>query len=276
MFRGRFKKLAMATGASALVAVAGLAVVPAIAGATGSSPTSTSVTARPASTTTAHPLTLSASVVAVTGVASTIRGVTANVPTGTVTFTITGLHSGTASCKTSNVVTINHRGKATCHVLAGQLLAHDSPYAVTATYSGDSNFAASTGNTSVTVAKARTKTHLKLDSKPVNGSPNSVTATVTTKHGGSLMSGVVVFSVSASPATAKSKRTCTNGGDVQPLAITGNVGTASCELQAGWFIISKVSPGNKHPHGSWNVTANYSGDDNFLTSVGTKSGHSKT
>ncbi|HXQ59713.1 MAG TPA: Ig-like domain-containing protein [Acidimicrobiales bacterium] len=276
MFRGRFKKLAVATGASVLVAVAGLAAVPTIASAQGTSPTSTSVTTRPASTTTAHPLTVTATVAAVTGEASTVRAVTPNAPTGTVTFTITGLHSGTASCKTSNVVTLNRKGKATCHVLAGQLLAHDSPYNVEAAYSGDATFAPSSSTTAVTVAKARTRTHLKIDSRPHNGTANAVTANVTTVHGGSLLTGDVVFSVSASPATLKSKRTCTNGGDVQPLAVTGNVGTATCDLQAGWFVISKVGPGNKFPHGSWNVTANYSGDDNFLTSVGTKSGHSKS
>lgn len=268
MFRGRFKQLAVAMGASALVAAAGLAVVPTVAGAAGTAPTSTTVTAKPLITTTGHPLTVSAAVASVE--------VTSNVPTGTVTFDITGLHSGTVNCKTSNVVTISHKGKATCHVLAGQLLAQDSPYSVFVNYSGDSNFATSTGAASVTVAREATKTHLKIDSKPHNLTANSVTANVTTRHGGSLLTGEIVFSVSASPATAKGLRTCMNGGDVQPIAVTGNVGTASCELPSGWFVISKMTQQNKHPHGSWNVTASYSGDGNFVPSVGTKSGHSKT
>jgi hypothetical protein len=270
---GRIKQFAMATGGSVLIAAATLAVVPTVAGAS-LQPTSTTVTARPTSTTTGHALVLTAQVAAVTGVASTVRAVTSNVPTGTVTFTITGMNAGTASCKTSNTVTINHAGKAKCHVFAGQLLAADSPYTVVAAYSGDSNFAGSPGTTSVTVTKAKTHTKLKIDSPPVNKSANAVTATVTTLHSGSLLTGTVLFSVSSTPATPKAKRICTNGGDRQPLAVTGNVGTAVCDLQPGWFVISKPRPKNPHQHGSWNVTANYSGDNNFLNSVGTKSGHS--
>jgi hypothetical protein len=278
MIRGRFKQLAVAMGASALVAAAGLAVVPAVASAAGSQTTATAVTAKPLATTSGHPLTLTAKVTAVTGLASTHRASTPNAgtPTGTVTFIITGTPTGTIHCKTSDVVTITHKGKAVCKVLAGQLQAMDSPYNVQAVYSGDTNFAASTGNTSVTVTKAKTTTKLKIDSAPHNGTANSVTATVRTKHGGSLLTGSVLFSVSATPATGPGKRMCTNGGNSQPLAVTGNVGTAVCDLQPGWFIISKMTPANKHPHGSWNVTANYSGDGNFTTSLGNKSGHSRS
>ena len=239
MIRGRFKQLAVAMGASALVAAAGLAVVPAVASAAGSQTTATAVTAKPLATTSGHPLTLTAKVTAVTGLASTHRASTPNAgtPTGTVTFIITGTPTGTIHCKTSDVVTITHKGKAVCKVLAGQL---------------------------------------KIDSAPHNGTANSVTATVRTKHGGSLLTGSVLFSVSATPATGPGKRMCTNGGNSQPLAVTGNVGTAVCDLQPGWFIISKMTPANKHPHGSWNVTANYSGDGNFTTSLGNKSGHSRS
>jgi len=272
MKMGRIKQFAMATAGSVLIAAATLAVVPAVAGAV-LAPTSTTVTGK-ASTKTGDAIVLTAQVVAVTGVASTFRAVTSNVPTGTVTFTITGMNAGTASCKTSNTVTISHNGKAKCHVFAGQLLAADSPYSVLAVYSGDSNFAGSPGTTSVTVTKAKTHTKLKIDSPPVNKSANEVTATVTTLHDGSLLTGTVLFSVSSTPATLKGKRICTNGGDRQPLAVTGNVGTAVCDLQPGWFVISKPRPKNPHQHGSWNVTANYSGDNNFLNSVGTKSGHS--
>ena len=271
MIKGRFKQLAVATGAGVLVAAAGLAVVPVVAGAAGSQPTATAVTAKPSATTTGHPLTVTATVTAVTGTATTPNSGT---PTGTVTFVITGTPSGTVNCKTSNVVTLKHNGKAVCKVPAGQLQALDSPYNVQANYSGDPNFAASTGNTTVTVAKAKTTTKLRIAPKPHSGTANSVTATVRTKFGGSLMTGTVLFSVAASPATGPGKRTCTNGGDSQPLAVSGNVGTAVCDLQPGWFVVSKMTSTNKHPKGSWNVTANYSGDGNFLTSLGSKSGHS--
>jgi hypothetical protein len=286
MFRGSGKKTFVAAGATVLVAAASLAVVPLVASAAGTSPTSTSVAAHPTATTTGHQLTLVAQVTSVTPVASTVhaaRAATGNssVPTGTVTFTVTGSNASTVNCKNSNTVTISKRGKASCKVLKGQLQAVDSPYAVSATYSGDTNFAGSTGLTSVTVTRAPTSTRLKIGpSRPVSGSPNAVTATVRTKGGEALLSGSVTFAVASSPATGKTTCTNDNGSgkpktyDTQPLAVSNNVATAVCDLQPGWFVISKVTPANKHAHGSWNVSGSYSGDSNFLPSTGKKSGHS--
>jgi len=283
MFRGRFKHVAIAAGASVLVASASLAIVPLTASAVGSEASATTVTAKPSPTVTGHPLNVVAKVVAVTGVADTARAATGNasVPSGTVAFTITGTHGVPAvNCKNGNSVTLKH-GKAVCKVTSGQLQAVGSPYTVTATYSGDDNFAGSADSTTVTVNRAKTHTKLKMGpGKPHSGTTNAVTATVTTGHGGSLLTGTITFSVTSVPVTGKTK--CTNGGthgqgsNTQPLAVTGNVGTAVCDLQPGWFVISKVSPGNKHPHGAWNVTASYSGDPNFLPSQKHKGGHSHT
>jgi predicted thioesterase len=289
MFRGRGKHVAMAAGATVLMAAASLAVVPLVASAAGSA-TSTSVVAHPASTTTGHAVTIVAKVSAVTAEATTTSGramrftarkaghaatANASVPTGTVTFTITGADASTVSCKTTNVVTIKHSGKATCKVSAGMLAAVASPYSVDATYSGDANFAGSTGNTSITVAAARTKVIIKKDSKPMSGTGNTFTAIIKGGSGGSQLAGTVVFSVSDTPSQSKALRTC-QGGDTQPVAVTGNVGTATCVLQPGWFIVPSPNHATPHPHGAWNVTASYSGNGNFVQATGTKSGHSKS
>src|SRR5580704_2789295 len=131
MFRGRGKKTLVAAGATVLVAAASLAFVPLVASAQGTSPTSTTVVAHPAATTTGHAVTLVAQVTSVTPEASTrsagamrfraARAATGNssVPTGTVTFTVAGSNASTANCKTSNTVTINHGGKAICKVTKG-------------------------------------------------------------------------------------------------------------------------------------------------------------
>src|SRR5580700_8057834 len=102
MFRGHTKKVAVAVGASVLVAMTSLAVVPLAASAVGSAGTTTSVSATPNPTVTGNGVTVVAKVAPVT--------TNASVPTGTVTFTI----SGGVNCKTSDVQAINHGGKATC------------------------------------------------------------------------------------------------------------------------------------------------------------------
>jgi len=98
-------------------------------------------------------------------------------------------------------------------------------------------------------------------------------AKVTAGKNGSLLSGHVVFSVAATGGSA-AKRKCT-GGDSQPLAVSGNAGTATCVLAAGWFVVPGKTKGNPHPHGSWNVEAAYTGNANLSSSIGAKSGHAK-
>jgi len=288
MFRGRGKKTVVAAGASVLMAAASLAIVPLVASAQGTT-TSTSVTAKPSSTVTGAPITLKATVVPVTGDASTVRHAThraatpnAGVPTGTVMFTITASNGKPAvTCKTANPAPLKHSGHASCVVGAGQLQAEGSPYTINAIYSGDSNFAGSTGTTTEVVGRARTHVKLKVGpSRPVAGSPNAVTATVKARGGNGLETGTITFSVSSVPITGKTKCTNDNGSghpaqyDTQPLAVSGNVATAVCDLQPGWFEVSRPTNKNPHSHGAWNVSGSYSGDGNFLPSTGKKGGHS--
>jgi hypothetical protein len=286
MFRGRGKHVAMAAGASVLIAAASLAMVPLVASAQGTGATATSVGARPGTTVTGHPLTIVAKVTAVTGDASSVRHAlrlnghraatpNASVPTGTITFSVVGTDHTTVLCKNGPVVAIKHSGKATCHVSGGQLAAVSSPYTVDATYSGDTNFASSAGTTTVTVVAAKTRVIIKKDSKPISGSGNTFTAIIKGGPGGGQIGGTVLFAVSDTPSQNKNLRTCA-GGNTQPVAVTGNVGTATCTLQAGWFIVPTPNHMTPHPHGAWNVTASYSGTGNFIQATGSKSGHSKS
>jgi len=136
MFRGRGKKTVVAAGASVLMAAASLAIVPLVASAQGTGVTNTSVVAKPASTVTGQPITLRATVVSVTGDASTARHAlrfkathraatpNAAVPTGTVTFTIIASNGKpAATCKTTNPAPLKHSGHASCKVGSGQLQA---------------------------------------------------------------------------------------------------------------------------------------------------------
>jgi hypothetical protein len=294
MFRGRGKKTVVAAGASVLMAAASLAIVPLVASAQGSAPTSTSVVAKPTSTVTGRGITIKATVVPVTGDASTARHAfrfraghraatpNAGVPTGTVTFTITASNGKpSVACKTVNPATLMHNGKASCKVATGLLQAEGSPYTITAMYSGDSNFASSTGTTTETVGRARTHTKLRMGpTRPVDDSPNAVTATVKARGANGLETGTITFAVSSSPATGKTTCTNNNGSgkpktyDTQPLAVSGNVATAVCDLEPGWFVVTKPTTKDPHSRGSWNVSGSYSGDGNFLPSTGKKGGHS--
>jgi hypothetical protein len=263
-------------------------MIPLSASAQGNESSSVSVVARPGSTVTGHALTITAKVTAVTADATTAsarmalrsgRAATGNasVPTGTVVFTITGTavtsNAQTVNCKVSNTVTLKH-GKAICRVPVEVLTHAASPYTITANYSGDDNFAPSVGTALETVALAATHTKVKVNSKPTSGTGNTFTAVVRAGPGGSLISGNVLFSVSDTPSQSKSLRTC-QGGNLQPVAVTGNVGTATCVLAPGWFIVPPATHMTPHPHGAWNVTAAYFGDSNFGTSLGSKSGHSR-
>jgi len=259
MFRGRGRQLALAALGCAVIGGA-LVVAPLTASAQGTSESSVTVSAKPASTVTGHGLTIIAKVSAVTadattaGVMRNARAATGNatVPTGTVTFVIEGSDDTLANCKTSNVVTIKH-SKAICHVPVEVLTHVASPYSITADYSGDENFLASSGTTSETVAPAATHTRITVDSKPTSGTGNTFTAVVKAGPGGSLLGGHVLFAVSDTPSQAKGLRTCA-GGNLQAVAVTGNAGTATCVLAPGWFILPAATHQTPHPHGAWNVT----------------------
>jgi hypothetical protein len=255
MFRGRGKQVVAAAGASVLLAVTSLAIVPLVASASGTG-TATSVTAAPAIAKTGAAVTVTAQVsVPVTS--------NADIPTGTVTFTITGHNASTVNCKKGNVKTISASGKATCSIAKERLLAAASPYSIEGVYSGDSNFAGSSGSASETVTPA--KTSMTLTAKPTKakaGQGNDFTATLKAGAGGSLLSGNVVFSVSDSPATPPAKRKCV-GGDSVAITVKKGVGTAKCVLDAGWYGATSTS---------YDVTASFGGNSNFTAVTKSKAG----
>jgi hypothetical protein len=264
MFKGRTKKVAVAAGASVLMAMTSLAVVPLVASAS-TTGTTTSVTATPAATTTGHAVTIAAKVAPVTTDAATLAG--------TVTFTITGSDSSTISCKNPAPAPVNHAGKATCLIPAGTLLAAASPYTASGTFTpSNANYSGSTGSTSVAVTKART--HTKLKGKPAvqNHTANVFTASIKAGGATKLIGGEVRFTVVSKPGPTNPHKLICAGGDLQPVAVSGNVATATCSLQAGWFVVPPKTKTDKHPVGTYGVSAVYLGNGSFLSSQKTKQG----
>jgi hypothetical protein len=78
-------------------------------------------------------------------------------PTGTVTFTIQGT-TNSLTCDGGNTITIStttkNQGLAKCVIDAGEVTVADQPYAVTAVYSDDPNYTASTGYFTLNVVPA--------------------------------------------------------------------------------------------------------------------------
>lgn len=187
-------------------------------------PTTTTLSSSNTPSVTGQPLTYTATV------AATIPST--GMPTNSVTFSITG-HDGTSfPCDNGDLQTLNSSDMAQCNLAAG-LAASDSPYTVSAAYSGDSNYAASTTSITQDVLKATTTIAVTSSSSTlVTGQPVTFTATISVDPPGSgNPAGLVVFTVtgnSSPPTTA----TC-GGGNSQHITTTMGVSTATCSFAAG-------------------------------------------
>ncbi len=154
-------------------------------------------------------------------------------PTGSVTFAINGTGGGSVACDITGDTVPLSSGAASCTVSAG-LLAQYSPYSVSATYSGDTNYKASSGAVTQTVSKAAVTLGLtsSVPGTLETGQPVSFTAsTSVTPPGGGTPNGSIVFTVMGNnvlPGQPGYTETCA-GGDTQPLS----GGSATCSFPTG-------------------------------------------
>ncbi len=192
----------------------------------------------------------------VTFTATVTHGVSA-VPTGTVVFTVTGMDATPFTCDSGNTANLAPNGSgpgsvATC-TFAGGLQASDSPYAVTATYSGDGTFNGSNGALSAPINRGATSTALTSSSNPtVTGQSVTFSATVApTSPATGTPTGSVTFAING---TGGGSVACDITGDTVPLVS----GSASCTISAG--LSAQFS--------TYAVSASYSGDANFKASSG--------
>ena len=185
--------------------------------------------------------------------------------TGTVTWTITGSDESTVACGRSTTI-VKNNGSVFCRVNRAVLQAAASPYTVTASYSGDSNFAPIVGTLNQTVGAKQPGLLIRLPVGPSNGGPSTVTATVSAGVGTPLLTGNVIFSISSNTSTA-----CTNGTPVPhssamsvALGSDGsNPNVATCQLPAGWITVPTATPARRHPRTRWTITATFEGNGNF-------------
>ncbi len=167
-------------------------------------------------------------------------------PTGKVTFSATPTGGGATTAICTGVA-LNATGIATCPTTS--FLASGSSYAITASYSGDSNFQGSSAMGSETVNQASTQTVLGGTGTVVSGQSTSLKATVSaTGLGTGTPTGKVTFSA-----------TPTGGGPTTAICtgVALNAGVATCPTTS--FIASGSTYG---------LTASYSGDPNYGGSQG--------
>ncbi len=226
------------------LALLSLALVASPAAATTKS-TTTTVTATTAPVVTGESITFTATVTRLN-----------QTPTGTVTFDITGADSSTPVCGGGDTIALGPASpgsSAQCTIGAG-LFADASPYSVSAVYSGDANYTASTGTLSEAIYKGRTTTSLTSASNPtVTGQPVTFTAVVAPNSPSTGMpTGMVTFSITG---TGGASIAC-DAGDTQPLDSSD---MAQCSVGAGLLAANST----------YAVTASYSGDTNYAKSTGT-------
>ncbi len=167
-------------------------------------------------------------------------------PTGSVTFSITPATGPPVPCDAGDMQGLDSSDQATCSVADG-LLAAGTPYTVSAVYSGDPNYATSTGMLTQTVNRATVTIGVTSSvSMPVSGQPIEFTASATVNPPGSgNPTGPMKFTIVGNDGTTP---TC-EGGDDQPITS----GSATCDFPDGL-------PGAAI---AYTVTATLSGDPNF-------------
>ncbi|GAA1145708.1 hypothetical protein GCM10009579_80780 [Streptomyces javensis] len=187
----------------------------------------TTVDSSPNPSVTGQPVTVTATIAAVAPGAGT--------PTGTVTFDFGDGTGAVTAPVTGGVATIAH----------AYPIAFGSPYTITASYSGDADFTASTGTDTQTVDPAATDTTVTSAPDPsVAGQAVTIGATVAPAvPGGGIPTGTVTF----------------DPGDGGPAVTTPLVGGAASITHT--YASTSGSP--------YTITVSYSGDADFTASTGT-------
>ncbi len=136
------------------------------------------------------------------------------IPTGTVTFEDGGVPI--SSCGTSGVVALSGTGVATCSITYSSTAG--SPHVITAPYSGDSNYAATSSNTVNETVDPASQTITFTSTAPTSATVGGPTYTVTATGG-----------ASGNPVTFSSGTTaiCTVSGSTVTF-----VGTGTCDIDA--------------------------------------------
>jgi hypothetical protein len=176
---------------------------------------------------------------------------------GTVTWTVTSAGGSAVACKKAGPVNVSSTGTSTCKVPTNELSTAGEPYSVTAAFSGNGDYASSTGTYYEAVTTTASQVKLKVAAPASSGSPGSFTAVVTgvpntsVPASSDVPTGTVTFTITDASGNAVS---CDGGNNTVTL---GGSGRATCSVSSS--LVSSGSP--------YSVTATYNGDDTFSPST---------
>lgn len=181
--------------------------------------------------------------VSANGISSHCASRTASCPTGTVT-----LHAAGTPLD-GQVLSLNSEGYAEEQSLA------PGTYAVTAAYSGDASYAASTAVLNFTIAKAPTTAMAAFSGTPIEyGNPESIVADIATTSNGIAPTGTFQFFVDGQPA-----------GPPQPVYESSGYQPNNTALQFAWADAQTTY--SSLAVGSHTVSTSYSGDLYYVSSA---------
>lgn len=181
-----------------------------------------------------------------------VSGASGNgVPTGNLLFKDNGTNIGGAP------YALNSEGTAT--TAQGLFTIPVGSHAIVAQYQGDSSFTGSSSSTAnISITQAPTATSVSSNSATVApGAQVTLTATVNTASGGSRPSGTVTF-LSGGVAIAAAGN---------PAVITGTDGSGNIQNGAAQAAQGTASVAASLPAGQNSITAQYSGDTNYIAST---------
>ena len=165
---------------------------------------------------------------------------------------------GSSSVVPCTASALSKTGKATCKVAADQLVGHLSPYTVTASHSGDANFAPLSGTLAQAITPANAHVSITLGAPVTSGSASTVNVVVS---GGAiaqvLVSGDATFVVDgfSNPNGTPLTATCAGGkfAWIQPLVSA----KASCNLPAGWIVVPAPTKTVRKPKAAYDITVQF-------------------
>jgi hypothetical protein len=167
-------------------------------------------------------------------------------PTGTITWVLT-LNGTPVSSSCSSLSRQNGTNYSTTICSVSSLSLGAGVYQLTGNYAGDGNYSATAGYATTTVAPATPTVTVNVSpTKPAPGQALTFSATVTGSTGGLTPTGTVSWTFTAAPGALP---TCGNSN----LAGSGNSATTTSSC----VVINSRD-------GTYVVTANYSGDSNYL------------
>jgi hypothetical protein len=193
---------------------------------------------------------------------------------GKVSWVITGAHGKHVAC--TKIVRLHNSGMAKCKIVKDVLRAYQSPFRVTATFSGDANFASSSGFVFQRVIRRSTALQLVIPVRPTSGAQTVAQAIVKAGGSGSKLLGNITFVIHSGLSQPGISANCEGSGssakanDMIPIVNS----MATCTLPAGWFVVPAPTAGHSHSQTNWSITATYGGKSSFAPSTATHRGSS--